>query len=478
MLMRIRKYAIPIIMIISITALLIPIVALASNDHVYYGPAPPPVVYVKYVISMNLTDSRPTVSFLQSIESSYPMLYKEDTLVTNTTTVWVGTANREFTLYIINATPTSINVPVLLNATATSNFTGGVVWVLKVPLQLVFPQTPVYAQWYVVITEDVYGSNYVVFLFKTDQESLSQLLSELATVGGYLIATNGEPYYLWHHYYGYNPTTGTVGTYYEVGLPGISIFYTWVGQGVNASSWPQQGFNEVLRSFEFSFAEYVNYTLVKQVELPTNETVGQLTNYGYEIYGRPRLIPFGPFTYTSPILLLSNGTVINPACLSGTYFPLTVSEILASGALFPVYIYSATPTGLYVLNGSLVFGGYALAYDFFNETALPLTTEQYLTPLYSTNVSLFTACTLQIYTMSNYNYNDTATHHTIATASHNIINNATTDLGQTRTTVSSTVNSDTVINDYVNHDYLSNFFALFKEVYVHYLLRLVYALLR
>ncbi|WP_069806749.1 hypothetical protein [Vulcanisaeta thermophila] len=407
--------------------LLIPITTLANNDNVIYAPVTLPVIYVKYTLSMNLTDSRPTVSFLQSIATSYPLLYREDTLVTNTTTVWVGTANKEFTLYITNATPTSINFPVLINATSTSNSTGGITWTLQVPSILIIPQVPVYANWTVAITEYVGGFRFVVFLFRTGNISFTQLLHDLES--GYLIGVDGEPYYLWHHYYGYNPTTGTASIYYAVGLPGISVFYTWVGQGINASSWPEQGFGEVLRAFEFGFAEYVNSTLVGQVELPSNGTIGTLTNYGYEVYGRPRLVPFGPFIYTSPILLLANGTVVNPTCLGGTYFPLTVSEILQSGALFPVYIYNATPTGLYALNESLILGGYALAYDFFNETALPLTEEQYLTPPYESSITPLTWCTAQLYTVnytSNYVGNSMVGTGSMGTTTVTVVSNNTT----------------------------------------------------
>lgn len=465
--MRIRKWIISIVIsIIFIIILFLSINVTANNDHVYYGPAPPPIVYTKYTISMNLTDSRPTVAFLQLIKGMYPLLYNEDALVTNTTTVWVGTANQEFTLYISNATPTSINEPIILNATATANSTGGITWILEVPLQYVLPQAPVYAQWYIVITENTGGFKYVVFLFRTGYENLAQVLSELSTVGGYLIAMNGEPYYLWHHYYGYNPTTGTVSTYYEVGLPGINIFYTWVGQGANASSWPEQGFSEVLKSFEFGFSEYVNGTLVEQIELLSNETIGQLTNYGYSIYGRPRLVPFGPAIYTSPIILLSNGTIVNPVCLSNTYFPLTISEILASGELFPVYLYNATPTELYVLNNSLIFGGYALAYDFFNETALPLTTEQYLTPPYSSTVTQFTECTLQLYAYNYDHYNSTNSvdnTNTVNTTINNITNNETVNSGNTS------------INTVSNGKYYSDpFISIIK----YDTLKLVYALSR
>lgn len=337
-----------------------------------YGPAPTPVVYTEYVITMNLTDSRPTVQFLSNIVNEYPLTYHEDSLIDNITPVWAATADREFALYIINASETTAQQWVLLNATAVTNATGGITWVLRVPLYLLYPQ-PVYANWYVLITEDLNGEEYVVFAFKTGNESLAQVLSGLSTVGGYLVALNGEPYYLWNYYYGYNPATKSVSEYYEVGLPGLSVFTMWVGQGINASSWPSSGFQEVLQVLSYSFSEYVNSSLITHLTLSPNMTIGEITNYGYAIYQRPRLVPFGPVIYVSPILLLPNGTIINPSCTPNTYYLLQINYITQSGYSIPVYETENYPMGLYLLNGSLLFGGYLQAYDFFNESVIPIT---------------------------------------------------------------------------------------------------------
>lgn len=389
-----------IILVISLalTLALVPLITYA--DTLLYGPAPTPIIYKTYTISMNLTDSRPTVQFLESIRSEYPLAYREDSLIVNATPVWLATAGREFTLYIANASVTTIRQGVLLRASAIANSTGGITWALKVPLYLTLPQQPVYANWYVVITESVGGSEYVVFVFETGNESLMQLLEGLSTVGGYLIALNGEPYYLWNYYYGYNPATQGVGEYYEVGLPGISVFTMWVGQGVNASSWPSQAFPEILKVLRFSFSEYANSTLVARQVLSPNTTIGELTNYGYAIYQRPRLIPFGPTIYLSPIPLLPNGTIVNPTCLPNTYYLLRVEYVALSGYAIPIYITRNYPTGLYLLNESLLFGGYLQAYDFYNRTVIPITPEQYLMPPYESQVSGVTWCTLQVFKVS------------------------------------------------------------------------------
>ncbi|MGC8542508.1 MAG: hypothetical protein ACP5NQ_01100 [Vulcanisaeta sp.] len=373
------------------------LVAFLSYADNMYGPAPTPVVYTTYTITMNLTDSRPTISFLASIESTYPLLYHEDELITNTTPIWIGTANKEFSLYIINATPTTINQQVVLNSIAMSNSTGGITWNVKVPLYLIYPQ-PVYANWYIIITENVDNENYVVFMFETYNESLSSILTELSTIGGYLTALNGEPYYLWHHYYGYNPTTGTVDTYYEVGLPGISIYYTWVGQGENATSWPSSGFAEALRIFKYGFYEYLNSTLINEELLEPNITIGNITNYGYAIYQRPRLIPFGPIVYVSPIVFLPNGTIVNPICIPNTYYILTVNFITQGGTPITVYETKNYPLNLYLLNGSLLFGGYLQAYDFYNETTIPITPIQYLTPTYQSEIMQYSQCSITLFT--------------------------------------------------------------------------------
>ncbi|MFB6470372.1 MAG: hypothetical protein TU36_003950 [Vulcanisaeta sp. AZ3] len=365
--------------------------------HKIYAPAPTPVIYKTYSIRMNLTDSRPTTSFLEEISKSYPLLYKEDSLVENTTLVWAATAGKEFTLYIANASITSIGKPVLLSATATANSTGGITWQLRVLLWFVFPES-VYANWYVVITENISGTQYVVFAFETANESLSDLLNNLTQVGGYLIAKNNEPYYLWHYYYGYNPTTKSVSTYYEVGLPGISLFYTFIGQGINATPWPKQGFQEVLKLLEYGFSEYFNSTFVSSVVLPYNKTIGEVTNYGYTVYQRPRLVPFGPIIYVSPIVLLPNGTIVNPTCVPNTYFNLTIYYVTPAQILIPIYMTKNYPLGLYLLNDSLLFGGYLQAYDFYNESVIPITPIQYLEPPYKAEVDQFTMCTITIYT--------------------------------------------------------------------------------
>ena len=386
---------------ILLIVLFLAIIFILSALNIYagkmYGPAPTPVIYRTYTISMNLTDSRPTTAFLTSIASTYPLLYREDTLVVNTTPVWFATANQEFTIYITNATPVSANQSIILKATSTANDTGGITWQLEVPLYLVFPQQ-IYAQWYVVITENLGGNSYVVFAFRTGLEGLADLLNNLTEIGGYLMAVNGEPYYLWNYYYGYNPTTGTRSTYYEVGLPGISIYYTWVGQGINATPWPSQGFSEVLEVLKYGFSEYANSTLINELELIPNETVGEITNYGYTVYQRPRLVPFGPLAYTSPILLLPNGTIINPTCLPGTYYILTVYYVTQSDYEIPIYGTKNYPLGLYLLNGSLLFGGYLQAYDFYNMTTIPITPVQYLAPTYQSEVVGYTQCVLTILT--------------------------------------------------------------------------------
>ncbi|WP_054848914.1 hypothetical protein [Vulcanisaeta sp. JCM 14467] len=393
-----------IILILSLTIILI-LISLSTYAGIIYGPAPTPVVYTTYVITMNLTDSRPTVQFLSGISSEYPLTYHEDLLIENVTPVWTATAGREFTLYIANASETTIQQEVLLNATANANATGGVTWILKVPPYLVSPQ-PVYANWYIVITEDINGINYVVFAFETGNESLTQLLTELSSVGGYLTALNGEPYYLWNYYYGYNPATNSVSEYYEVGLPGISVFTMWVGQGTNASSWPSSAFPEILQILKFSFNEYVNSSLISQLSFIPNATIGELTNYGYTIYQRSRLVPFGPAVYISPILLLPNGTLINPTCLPNTYYLLQVDYVTQSGYAIPVYETKNYPTGLYLLNESLFFGGYLQTYDFFNESVIPITPEQYLMPLYQAQVSEISWCSLQIFNSVNAGINN------------------------------------------------------------------------
>ncbi len=392
MVMVINKW---VIFAISLMMILI-LVAFISYANTIYGPAPTPMVYTTYVITMNLTDSRPSIQFLNAILNNYPLTYREDSLITNTTPVWKVTANREFTLYIINASVTTNQQAILLNTTAITNNTGGISWTLKIPSYLVYPQS-VYANWDVLITEDLNGVKYVVFAFETGNESLAQVLSGLSTVGGYLVALNGEPYYLWNYYYGYNPATDSVGKYYEVSLPGLSIFMMWVGQGENASSWPSAGFQEVLQILSYSFSEYVNSSLIIYSTLSPNITIGEITNYGYTVYQRPRLVPFGPIIYVSPIVLLPNGTLINPTCIPNTYYLLQVNYVTQGGYSIPIYETKNYPMGLYLLNESLLFGGYLQAYDFFNRSVIPVTPVQYLSPIYQPRMSTVSWCKLQVF---------------------------------------------------------------------------------
>ncbi len=54
--------------------------------------------------------------------------------------------------------------------------------------------------------------------------------------------------------------------------------------------------------------------------------------------------------------------------------------------------------GLYLLNGSLLFGGYLQAYDFFNKSVIPVTPPtQYLSPIYQSQLSEVSWCTLQLF---------------------------------------------------------------------------------
>ncbi|GGI68715.1 hypothetical protein GCM10007112_02140 [Vulcanisaeta souniana JCM 11219] len=314
----------------------------------------------------------------------------------NTTPVWIATAGQEFTLYITNASDTTAQQEITLNSTAIANGTGGIKWTIRVPWSLLSPQ-PVYANWYVIITENIDGINYVSFTFETANESIIQLLTELSNVGGYLMSNNGKPYHLWNYYNGFNPTTQSVSRYYEVGLPGLSVYYAWVGQGENASSWQSQGFQEVLNVFRYVFIEYVNSTIIENAELTYNASIGELTNYGYSIYQRPNLIPYGPIVYPSPVLLLPNGTIINPTCLPNTYYLLETNYVTSFGSSITVYETENNPMGLYMLNGSLLFGGYLQAYDFFNKSMVPITPVQYLLPAYQSQVTKLTSCKIQVF---------------------------------------------------------------------------------
>lgn len=77
---------------------------------------------------------------------------------------------------------------------------------------------------------------------------------------------------------------------------------------------------------------------------------------------------------------------------------MQVNYVTQGGYSIPIYETKNYPMGLYLLNESLLFGGYLQAYDFFNKSVIPVTPPvQYLSPIYQSQVSTVSWCKLQVF---------------------------------------------------------------------------------
>nr|MCG2894744.1 hypothetical protein [Vulcanisaeta sp.] len=114
-----------------------------------------------------------------------------------------------------------------------------------------------------------------------------------------------------------------------------------------------------------------------------------------------------------------------PMCIPGTYYVLTVYYVAQDGPRITIYETRNYPLGLYLLNGSLLFGGYLRAYDFYNETTIPITPIQYLAPTYQPEVTEYTRCTLTILTNPSMKTGDSP----VNNAAINVMGNYTASMG-------------------------------------------------
>lgn len=335
-----------------------------------------------YNITLNLSHSILPYSELKGLEEANPLLYQELMIDENYTPPWIGVANREYTLIIANATPTPM--PILIKASSMAigqlvSFRVSI-YIIRCGFLVINPLS-FYARWFIVLATRLGDYNVSVFAFETGPESLGDVLGNLTT-GGYLVEGNGERYGLIHSYI-------YLGRVYRVfPLPGVVAFYLWFGNDLNSSyrvlPMPQYlngiPFPNYTVYFKLNLSQFINQSLVYSMAAGPNSTVGFATDYGYDIYGIPRLIPFGPIVYYTPILLLNNGTLLNPTCYSPLYGIDVVFLFLnpAYGTYTPIVLYSTLngAMGLVEVNGSLITGGFLYTYDFYNLTMI------YITPLY------------------------------------------------------------------------------------------------
>lgn len=367
---------------------------------VYVPPVPVPIPYVTkaYIVAMNLSHSALPLTYIEALKYSNPLTYSELISEENVTAPWVGIANLSLSLIIANATPTPY--PVILESTALSNSVGGVRWVINLTYPANINPLLFNAEWFILVVAHINGFNYTLYTFRTGYEYLSYVLGNLTMIGGYLTMVNGQRYYLWHHYL-YNGSL-----LYVVPLPGVVTFYAWFGNDLSIhqrvmplpTSINNQGeFPAYLRYFTAELKQYYNATVVYGQLTGVNYALGNETNYGYLIFNIPRLAPLGPLTYYAPIMLYPNGSLINPTCLP-VHYVLSVTFLFenpAYGSFIPMTLFSesSNATGLMVVNGSLIIGGFLMSYDFYNLTTVPVTP---LSSLLTQGVN-YTGCSIQIY---------------------------------------------------------------------------------
>ncbi len=107
-----------------------------------------------------------------------------------------------------------------------------------------------------------------------------------------------------------------------------------------------------------------------------NFTVGNMTGFGLSIYGIERLLPYGPpLQYNSLLFIYGNGTIASASCLGESFYDTEVTLQFINPAYgdyitIPIYDYKSPPTGIALINGSLILGGYLTEYDFYNDSSI------------------------------------------------------------------------------------------------------------
>ncbi len=317
---------------------------------------------LNYSISLNLTYASLPNAVLSKLNELNPVLYRSIELVARTVPPWFGLGSENLSLIVYGE---SIHI----TNWAVSNSTGGIEWhacIGRDELNAVGP-------WTVVIGS---GDRYplsVLFGFRTGNESLRSLLGNLSRVGGVLLGENNHTYNLWHR----------VGNHYGVPMPMHVVLYAWLGSDLSprrpvsplptyfdGAPFPYYGKYIDLRLFSV-----VNGSVESSASYGVNLTVGSMTGFGLSIYGTQRLLPYGPLQYNSMLFIYGNGTIASASCLGESFYDTEVTLQFINPAYgnyitMPIYNYRSPPTGIALINGSLISGGYLTEYDFYNDSSI------------------------------------------------------------------------------------------------------------
>jgi len=373
-------------------------------------PVPPTVIYQNYTISLNLSYAQPPVTYVNSIKSSYPMVWHMYQLLYSTVPAYYGIAGQSITFYIVNAshitypngtlvpgsylsyfnTSISSDIGLLVGEsfTVTTNSTGGFTYRFKLPIS---PSSLNYssfvANWTVIVTLNYKGYQWVIFNFTTASSLLGDVLGNLTTAASspttaYLEAPNGKPYYIMVLVNG-----SKTSKYHAMPMTGLNVIYIWFGLDLNATEPAAAVPQSVWSNLALTFAEYYNGTpIIVNSSVPynkmvtTNSTINSTSIYGVQY------VAFGPFIYL-PALIFQNGHLIGFAQSGSSnpvYFTINVTYSYynpgTQGTVtVPVYSTTNYAYGGYY-NGSLLLGGTLVGYDFHNDTFINVTS--YYSPLY------------------------------------------------------------------------------------------------
>jgi hypothetical protein len=167
------------------------------------GPPVPPTIVITnqtYTISLNLAYAQPPVTYVNSISSSYPMVWSMYQLLYSTVPAYYGIAGQSITFYIVNAsditypngtlvpgsylsyfnTAISSDIGLLVGEsfTVTTNSTGGFTYSFELPIS---PSSLNYASflasWMVIVTLNYEGYQWVIFNFTTAPSLLGECLA-------------------------------------------------------------------------------------------------------------------------------------------------------------------------------------------------------------------------------------------------------------------------------------------------------------
>ncbi|WP_243670353.1 hypothetical protein [Vulcanisaeta sp. JCM 16161] len=326
-----------------------------------YGPTSVPIPPVTYTWTLywNLTDARLPYGAtpVNSIAvSTYNYLI-------NYMVPWYFTASKSFSIYIANATDVYywngtqfiLYSPIIMNATATTNSTGGITWTVSTTLTNGITPSQVYANWTIVVVLNNYGgANWMVFNVTSTFMDLADLMGNLTTIStsSYVpvspsIASSLIPQvtttityalpngtqvtaYVYHLF---TPVWGAETTPSDlyVILPDLYFFFLFAGASVNPSVEPVS-----LPSTVQLQAILTLGTGVAVFESTPNSTVTSASQYIYTV----TYTGFGPIYYVTNEFSGLNPADHNYPMVTAEPVTLTVNEVFPSGQTLMLFNYT------------------------------------------------------------------------------------------------------------------------------------------